>query len=219
MIKAFDRSNIRVLRNEIDAALLAIANKHNIEIRSGNGRFSPTNLTLKLELSAKSADGTVVTKEASTFTELADLYGMKAEWLGKTFQRYGKTYTVVGLNTKLRSHGVPTPVLALANGKQWKLPVDDVIRGFNPTKLDKDLDAASAHAAAVDASIVIGLRNPNHAAIEAEIIELRANCPEGYYADGEHRAAGLSEKQIHDLHYRQIARKYLPGYKPLFGSK
>jgi hypothetical protein len=219
MIKQFDRTNIRVLRSEIDQALAFIASKHNIEVRTGAGRFSSTNLTLKLELSAKSADGKVVTKEAATFTELAELFGMKAEWLGKTFQRFGKTYTVTGLNTKLRSHGVSTPVLAATGGREWKISVEDVIRGFNPTKLDKDLDAAGKHADAVDASIVIGSRNPNHDAIEAEIAELRADCPEGYYADGEHRAAGLGEKQIHDLHYRQIARKYLPGYKPLFGGK
>jgi hypothetical protein len=209
MIKQFDRANIRVLRNEIDQVLASLAAKHNIEIKAGTGRFTSTNLTLKLELSAKSVDGKVVTKAAATFTELADLYDMKAEWLGKTFQRFGKTYTVTGMNTKLRTRGVSTPILATSGGREWKLPIDEVIRGFNPTKLDKDLNAASQYANAVDASIVIGPRNPNHAAIEAEIADLRNNCPEGYFADGEHHAAGLSEKQIYNLHYRHIARKYL----------
>jgi hypothetical protein len=88
--------------------------------------------------------------------------------------------------------------------------------GGKPT--DASLDKAREANAAADATIVIGPRNPDHAEIERRVTELRNDCPEGYYADGELRG---SQKQIHDMHYRSFARQIADsrsGKKPLFGN-
>jgi hypothetical protein len=55
--------------------------------------------------------------------------------------------------------------------------------------------------------LVIGRSNPNHVEIERRLTEMRNDNPEAYYADGEFRGQGMTEKQIHDMHYRSIARE------------
>lgn len=208
-IKSFDRQTLRLLRPELESAFAAVATKYGIAIQLGSGQFDSANATFKLELSAKASDGTTMNKERVAYTQFADAYGLKPEWLDKTFLFRGTPYKIAGLNTKARK----APILAAnPQGKRYKFDTFTVKAAFG--------SGSSAVAKAVFGAdeIVIGPRNPNHAAIEAEIAEMRNNCPEGYYADGEHRAAGRSEKQIHDLHYRAIASKYEPKYKPLFSN-
>lgn len=205
-IKSFDRQTLRLLRPELESAFAAVATKYGIAIQLGSGQFDSANATFKLELSAKASDGTTMNKERVAYTQFADAYGLKPEWLDKTFLFRGTPYKIAGLNTKARK----APILAAnPQGKRYK---------FDTFTVKAALSEAPSTPVNHASEIVIGPRNPNHAAIEAEIAEMRNNCPEGYYADGEHRAAGRSEKQIHDLHYRSIARKYEPKYKPLFSN-
>ena len=69
-IKQFDKSNLQVLRVEMDKALQAISNKYGITIKAGNASFSGNECTFKVKLNTKGSDGTVITKEAKSW----DLY-------------------------------------------------------------------------------------------------------------------------------------------------
>lgn len=194
-IKQFNRDNLQIIRPEIEKALKGLSDALGIEIALGSGRFSPTNATFKLELSVKDASGTVINKERSAFIEVADLIGMKAEWIDKTFSFGGVTYKIEGYKSKSRK----APIIASnPQGKPFKFDINTVVR----------LMGGNAKIANAAAQLnVIGRRNPDHDEIVRRLNELRSNNPEAYYADGEHRAAGATEKQIHDMHYIRIARE------------
>lgn len=216
MIKQFDRQTLRAVTTAIETSLTNLAKTHGIVIKYKGGNFTPDNAVIKLELAIQSADGTAVSRERSTWTQLATFYGLKPEWLDKTFNFYGKTFKIVGLNPKART----APVIAAnSNGKLFKFRQDDVqtAMGGKP-EAPKSREFTGTRNADTLATIIIGRRNPNHAEIERRLAEMRNNNPEGYYADGELKASGATEKQIHDMHYRSIAREFQPGYKPLFAS-
>jgi hypothetical protein len=193
MIKQLDRATLKFLRAELDTAVAVVAQRHGIVLTIGNARFTPATATFKLNVATKTTDGTVIDREREDFIALADVYDLKPEWLDKTFQHGGLTYKIVGLKTRRRKN----PVVATHSGKTYVFPVD-IIKLRMGTPTIASLRAATA---------VIGRGNPNHAEIERRLAEMRNENPEGYYADGEHRAAGRSEKQIHDLHYQSIARE------------
>jgi len=214
-IKQFDRTTIHLMRPKLEAAFAALAAEYGIAIKLGNARFDSTNVTFKLELATKSADGAVVSKERAAYTQLADLYDLKPEWLDKTFQYGGTTYKIAGLSTKARK----APVLASnPSGKLYKFNERFVRSLMAPTPFDASLNKAREANTAANAAIVIGPRNTDHDEIERRLTDLRNNNPEAYYADGERRG---TQKQIHDELYRAIAREIAyerSGKKPLFGS-
>lgn len=120
---------LHTLRSEIEQALLEISKKYNLEIKAGSGSFSPSNATLKLEISSKSTTGEVLTKEAVSFKTNAILFGLKSEDLGKTFRSQGLTFKITGLNTK--AHKMPVVASCIENNKTYKFSVDAVKRYLN----------------------------------------------------------------------------------------
>jgi hypothetical protein len=117
MITNIDRATCKVLREEMEAALQAVATKHGIQIKSKNGSFSPTMFTLKFEASVIGTGGVAETQERQAYKQLCQVYGLKAEWLDKTFNHGTDTYTVVGLNT--RKHKRPVLCKQTGNGKTY----------------------------------------------------------------------------------------------------
>ena len=62
-ITTFDRTNLKTLRSDIEAAVAAVGSAHGISLTLGSARFSSNNVTMKLEGSIIS-NGTVKTKGA-----------------------------------------------------------------------------------------------------------------------------------------------------------
>lgn len=56
-MKHFDRTNLKILRAQIDAALASVAKNHGIKINAGNATFSGATATFKLEFAAADSDG------------------------------------------------------------------------------------------------------------------------------------------------------------------
>jgi hypothetical protein len=106
------KDNFSTLRKDIDAALTAVASKHNVRISSSRGHYSHDGLTgdLKLEFvgtGATTAGAPIDTKAAILFKKNCELYGLKATDLGRTFSSGRDTFKITGLNPK-----------------RWKMPID-----------------------------------------------------------------------------------------------
>jgi hypothetical protein len=129
------------------------------------------------------------------------MYGLKPEHLGASITFGGERYTIKGLASG-RSHKYPFLATRVRDSKVFKLPESAV------ASLSSKIQAK--------ASFVVTPEMDK--TIRAEIAKLQSDCPEGYYADGEHRANGMSEKQIFEMHYDQIKRRLYGNEKPLFGS-
>lgn len=83
-ISAFTRTNCAVIRDELEEAILKIAQKHGIELRVGNGKFTAGTFDLKIHGKAKGK------QISQAFIEHMALYGLKAnvEINGKTLVEY-----------------------------------------------------------------------------------------------------------------------------------
>lgn len=119
-----NRANLRILTEEIEAALAPIGKKHGVGFKRGGGRFDSTSFTLKIEgaLSGNGV-GAPVDVDEENYRNKAASFGLKPEWLGESFNFGGKTYTVVGLQPRRYKR----PVVGMRNGKKFIFDTNSVI--------------------------------------------------------------------------------------------
>lgn len=122
-ITQFDRTNLRLMRPEIEAALKVLEAQYGISIKLGNAKFTSENVTFKFEMAVVGSNGAAETSERTAFRSYCFMYGFKEEQLGQSFKVGRDTYTVAGLNPKAKS----MPVLAKrSDGRMFKFPVNTV---------------------------------------------------------------------------------------------
>lgn len=117
------KQNFTSLRKDIEAALAAVASKHNIRISSARGHYSVDGLTgdLKLEFVGTGASTTgspIDTKAAILFKKNCELYGLKVTDLGRTFTSGRDTFKITGLAPKRWK--MPIDATRLSDGKNFK---------------------------------------------------------------------------------------------------
>lgn len=76
-MKTIDKSALKDLRVEIDAALKVIADRHGISLTAGNASYTTNTATFKLHLSLITADGLVISPEAERFLQYATFIGLQ----------------------------------------------------------------------------------------------------------------------------------------------
>ncbi len=143
-ITKFDRATCRLLSQEIEAALKAVAQKHGVAIKAGSGSFADTTFKLKVEVSVISASGVAQSSVVTDFEQHAKFLGLQESDLGKSFLFRGTSYTICGLKLSGRKY----PILAKnKNGKVYKFQVSDVRRLFtNPGDAARDSGFEEAEA-------------------------------------------------------------------------
>lgn len=116
------KSDLQLIRNDINAALESVGKKHGLTLHAGNCSYGENNCSFKLECQVEGA----ATKEESAFTEMASFYGLKADDLGRVFSMGGDLYKICGLSARSRKY----PILCekSANGKIYKFRDADVAR-------------------------------------------------------------------------------------------
>jgi hypothetical protein len=118
----FSKDNLPELRKDINEALKAIAEKHNISIALSKCSFTSECAEFKLNASIITEDG-VMTKEASDFLRCAFKYGLDDSDLFKVFKGIdGKDYKLVGANINARK--APLVIQDIVTGKEYKAPKD-----------------------------------------------------------------------------------------------
>jgi hypothetical protein len=126
MITTISRSDMSVLRSEVNAAIAAVATKHGLVMALGSGKFNEKNASFKLEISTKDQNtGMVKSREATSFEVNAHFYGFKAEDLGATFKSNGRTFKITGLNT--RRPKFPLLAVCVEDGRTYKFPDTTVL--------------------------------------------------------------------------------------------
>jgi hypothetical protein len=120
-ISTFDRATCRVVAQEIEAAVKAIAAKHGVSIKVARSTFSngPT-MDVKLACAVIASDGVVVDKDASALDQLGGLLGLVDGARGKTFTYGRKPYKLVGY----RNSGGRMPFIGECDGKRYKFAIE-----------------------------------------------------------------------------------------------
>lgn len=136
-----NRETCKKLREQINAALKKLGEEIGMSIAvSGNASFSDTYVTFKVTACEVNATtGVVQTPEASAYRQLSHYDGLPACTLGWTFTSMGKTYEIVGYNSKASK----SPIIARHDGKNYVFPAAGVVAVLKAQK-PKDFEEALA---------------------------------------------------------------------------
>ena len=139
---SFTRANLAALRTDIDAALATVATKHGVLVSLGNCRFTekearfskliiaPKVLATNTTLAKTGADpyGTLASRE---YLNLAYMFALPVDGLGKTFSYGGSKFKVIGLKASRRKY----PVIGEGvQGGKYKFTAETVRAGLAQTK-------------------------------------------------------------------------------------
>lgn len=127
-MKTLERSTVKDLSADIQAALQAVALKHGVKFTPKGCSFSPSNATFRIEAAVIGDGGVAETRERTDFTNYATQFGLKPEWLDKSFLHGAHNYVIVGLATRKSK-----PVLAtkLGTDRTYMFPANTVATLMN----------------------------------------------------------------------------------------
>ena len=98
MITQFDKTTCEDLRRDLNEALREVAKRHGLTLRATNMKYTERACTITVEAGVLGVvQGRAATKESEAFSQLAHLYGLKREDLGRTVVLQGAVYTLIGL--------------------------------------------------------------------------------------------------------------------------
>lgn len=118
-ITQFTPASLKLLREEIDAALAAITKKHGVSMSIGKISFSAQQCSTTLSMVAACNTGEAQNPEKVNWDKYAELFGLSKDDFGKTFQDGGKTYKVDGVAP--RSTRFPI-IVEREDGQRFKFP-------------------------------------------------------------------------------------------------
>lgn len=123
----FDKSILKKIRTALDDAFDGVVDDLGmpIKLKLGKISYSDTTFTAKVECSLLGEGGVVQDKERIAYSELAELTGLKLEWLDQTFKSLdGKVMKITGYNSRAPKNPVR---LEGVDGKQYKASTKMVI--------------------------------------------------------------------------------------------
>src|SRR5205809_1036685 len=90
----FNRDRLRLLRDDMQQALDAVADAHGLSIRVGSASFGPSDATFKVAVAEVNQTDDVArptsAREAQTYRAMAKLYGLPPDSLGMSFVDRGR---------------------------------------------------------------------------------------------------------------------------------
>lgn len=106
--------DVKVLNKQLPAMkaeLAAVLKKYGLEMTKLTGSVGADDATIRITFMDQGGDK--YAKFAKAFTSYAEIYGLKREWLNKTFKAPQGVFEIIGFDTKKRKKPV---MLKLANG-------------------------------------------------------------------------------------------------------
>lgn len=99
-ITQFDKSNIRALRIELNAAMQSVSDKYGVKIHAGNASFSSNEVTFKVKLNILNENGLALTQNAENFELVKDANGLSHLSIGDSVTLSGASYILSGFNNR-----------------------------------------------------------------------------------------------------------------------
>lgn len=121
-IREFNKVSAVLIRDEVKKTLQELAEELGLFINTGSGTFSPSEFTIRLNISLQEGfDGK--SGAQAEFERHSFGFGLKDKWFGKKFSYGGEIFTISGIRPKATKN----PVLATnSKGKEFIFPVDIV---------------------------------------------------------------------------------------------
>lgn len=104
-IEKFDKPACRIVAAAMEKALQSVAEEYGLKISVQGGRYDGMSYTAKVLCATLSESGQAQGPEVAAFQQLARIYGLKPEDLGREFMSpSGETFVLVGLAPKSRKY-------------------------------------------------------------------------------------------------------------------
>jgi hypothetical protein len=131
-ISNFEKSNLKVIREDVDAALKAVGDKYGISLHLGNIRFDQKTFSGKLEATINdSKTGAAKSAMEIALEQGGKLYIGNNFEISKTYDYRGKKIKFVGLMPK--KHKYPIVFQYTDSGKQYLMSSDDARKIVDPS--------------------------------------------------------------------------------------
>lgn len=124
-VTRFDRPQLRAFTDDLKAALEEFCKEKGVRIEKTRGTYSNGDTgTLKLEFLVEGGQ----TREERDFADMAPLYDVDPDALGKDFESNGKRYILKGVNTRAPKY--PFIAECLDDGKSYKFGAEGIAARF-----------------------------------------------------------------------------------------
>lgn len=120
----FTRSNLTVIRADIESALATVEKQHGVSFKFGRLTFTDNEFGGKLQcFSASDSKGNAVNIDKQNFESKAWMVGVDKSAFGKTFRSNGRKFTITGLNTRAKKYPIQASTVG---GKRYKFSVSQL---------------------------------------------------------------------------------------------
>ena len=128
MATTIDKNLLKLLREDINAALKAVGEKHGVQLSAGGCSFLPTTATFKLEVQTISSNGVAITREMADLRNplTLSMYRLTEAHLTQTFKSGGRTFVLAGYRHKASKN--PFLAKCFEDGKNYIFPADAIQR-------------------------------------------------------------------------------------------
>lgn len=126
-IKSFDRAACRRVHDALNEAARKVAAEFGVALKPGNGRFSPTSYTVKVEFAVIGEGGIAETQEAQDFKLYAPALGIAEDAIGKPLTDAGKSFRIVGFKPRSTR---PVIVEEIGTGRRYKMSAERVALAY-----------------------------------------------------------------------------------------
>jgi len=117
-----DKQTVRNISKDIEEALKAIAEKHNLALTYKGVRYTGTTIVPKIEFFSKDSSS-AESKEAHDWNIFHRLYNLPKEWLGQKTE--DGRMTIIGISRSKRKYPI---IMEDAKGNHYKTSPDDIKR-------------------------------------------------------------------------------------------
>lgn len=130
-----DRSTVREILAECEAALRPVAEKHGLTLARKTCTFTAESIPVAFRMDATaSRNGVELTTDEAAYVDRAALWGMEHVKLGAEIYIRGGSFTVVGAKPSSRKY--PIIVKRTRDGKLFKMDVQSVRFGWRAANGD-----------------------------------------------------------------------------------
>jgi hypothetical protein len=128
-----DLAKLKQIAPQLDAELDSVFAKYGLKVRQRRATTDPSLGLVKFSIeladtALKTKGGETTTPEAECFKQMARMFGLKPEWLGRTFVMHGMEYKVAGLRHKATKN--PVMIERTKDGKRFVCSQFNLIRSF-----------------------------------------------------------------------------------------
>lgn len=122
-MRTFNKTNVDLLRADLNRCMDALEKKHGVKFNIGAMRYSSTSVTFKTEGLALGNDDSISCAEEANYNAHSRRLGLPEGSFGKTFRAQGESFTICALKTKNHRY----PVIAKnIRGQMYKFSADQI---------------------------------------------------------------------------------------------